>query len=324
MDGDSLYLVGGSKGNPYQPPVPDDYDPNVYSVLRINPSGKTTYEYEEQYKDASPGISAGSQIIMGAGRANGRAFDTSTGTWSPIPDGNLTQIFVGPVWAPEVGKLLTLAEGRGAMLDVATGTWSQMAEAGYPAPLYVDASYWNGTELHVFGTKKSEPGVRKGFGLDPAAGLWRELSVGSNMTNDRLFPTSDRRVVRWPFRGTCDSDVELFDPSAGASGTWSVLSTEGVLSKRSGAVVAFGEDRLLIYGGKSCASEELLFDGVIYDAKAGHWTSFQLDSARDRKLVALSASWLQDRFVLINNEQDPATQHLKTVAGAFIALPPRE
>jgi N-acetylneuraminic acid mutarotase len=203
----------------------------------------------------------GQNLRGGTYLADGEAFDSSRGTWAPIPTapleprGSSAAVWTGSrvlVWGGEIEGPASSGESfaDGASYDPRNGTWTELA----PSPLEGRTQHtavWTGSRMVVWG------------------GAIVGESRGRHTQQDRAEEEEGGKLL---------ADGAAYDP---ASNQWTMLPPAPI-GARAGHVAVWTGREMLVWGGATLEESEApaFSDGAAYDPVANTWRSIGIAPPR--------------------------------------------
>jgi hypothetical protein len=179
------------------------------------------------------------------------------------------------VWGGSDGSADVNTGGR---YNPATNTWLPTDSAGgaVPAAREGQAAVWTGKRMLIWGGSS----VKDGAMYDPSTNSWTAMSTtnqpGGGATRVMFpFVWTGRQLIVWGgYDGGYPADGGMFDPSNGANGTWTVMSTTGAPTGRHHSKAVWTGRKMVIWGGHTPSTEEntpYLFDPAA--GAGGTWST---------------------------------------------------
>ena len=225
----------------------------------------------------------GSEMIVWGGiqgpspLSSGASWDSATDAWTALPQGPSQRFGHGAVWT---GSQMIVWGGNdlldwhqdGRFFDPATDTWGSLTSgANMPARREGHATLWTGAQMLVWGGFDGGQYLSSGSALDPSAGMG---GTWTSMTETNAPSARQRMASVWAgsqmmIWGGCGGDscfTTLGDggfwiPGANG-GSWKSIATGKVASPRIGATAVWTGSQVLVWGGKSGLTGQLLGDGA--------------------------------------------------------------
>jgi hypothetical protein len=158
------------------------------------------------------------------------------------------------VWG---GVIDAQAVATGGLYDPAKDAWTAASAMGAPSPRYSPSTVWTGSRVIVWAGYNLADWLNDGAMFDPAAGpggSWVGATATENAPKTResaVAAWGASRMIVWggwtggPYEGTGG----MFDPSAGAKGAWTTMSTESAPSPRGEHAGIWTGSELIVWGG---------------------------------------------------------------------------
>ncbi len=224
--------------------------------------------------------------------ANGARYNPASDSWSALPATTLggrvghVGAWTGTelvIWGGRGGAQGITPQSNGARYNPTTNAWTGMA-AGGPAGRFDASHAYTGSLVCIFGGTNTFDWFKDGKCYAPATNAWSAMAAtGAPTTREAASAAwTGTALLIWggwaggPYR----SDGARFDPTNGATGSWTALSQRVAPSERAQNVTAWTGTELVVWGG--CAGEvecsEIREDGGRYDPSTDAWTPIEGDA----------------------------------------------
>lgn len=288
--GSKMIIWGGSvKGPPTVTATGGVYDPAARSWKPTSAQGAPAARHSHS------ATWTGSKMIIWGGfgesslAADGALYDPATDTWEALPAAGQPEprISHSAVWT---GNSMIIWGGiagaqvlaSGGIYDPAAKTWTAMSSMGAPSPRFAHAAAWSGSSMLTWAGYDLGDWQNNGGVFDPKAGSggqWTGKVTSTGAPTPREGASGvwgAERLLVWggwaggPYQGTGG----IFDPTAGAEGTWAAMSTEGAPAARAEHTGVWTGGDLLVWGG--CGEDlcpTIYGDGgrFVPDSGGGKW-----------------------------------------------------
>ena len=267
------------------------YDPAARTWTATSTAGAPTARHSHR------AVWTGTRMIVWGGfgdsslASGGGAYDPATDTWTPVTATGEPPLRVGhtAVWSGArmiVWGGLSGASplGTGGLYDPAADAWTSLSTAGLaPTARFGHSAIWTGDRMIVWGGQNTFDWLDTGALLDPAGaanGVWTAATSATNAPYRReghaAVWTGSTMIVWGGWTGGPFLDTgAIFDPAAGANGSWTATTTTGAPAARRDPVAVWTGSTMLVWGGYAGENGTTLFgDGgrLTPDAGGGAWT----------------------------------------------------
>jgi N-acetylneuraminic acid mutarotase len=314
------------------------YDPvaNSWSVMSSANAPSARF-------DATATVMGGIVVVYGGASNSGQPvqpggiYNPSNNIWIAISNSNAPaprfQDPMNPTTVISAGNKLIVWGGMlastpsstntGAVLDPTTNVWSTMNTSDAPEARKAPSALWTGSYFVVWGGESDGPttgGVRSGGLFNPATNLWAPITVTDEptMREDAIVKWIDGNLVVWGGRDLVSTGAFLNTGNIYQAGSnrWIRMATLNAPEPRdfaSGLPVSalVAVDKLIIWGGVSAQTSQLLNTGAVYDPKANAWTTISTNGAPPARVDAL-VEWVGGKFVVWGGRNDGVFPPLNT------------
>jgi hypothetical protein len=249
---------------------------------------------------------------------------TSPGNWTESPG------FAGRYLSPAVtiaNKMYIFGgDSNGALNDTwvfdpstgASGTWTQLSPTGTTPPARLaHATTVISNKMYVFGGNAAGIGYANDLWVfDPstsANGSWAKVTPSGTAPPARMYSTavtiSNKMYIFGGYNSGEYNDTWVFDPSAGANGSWTQLSPSGsVPSARYGHMATMMSNKMYVFGGWTggYASDTWVFDPS--SGANGSWTQLSPSGSPSGRYLG-SAVAISTKMYIFSGMANGGYQH---------------
>jgi N-acetylneuraminic acid mutarotase len=301
----SVMVVWGGQ-DPNQNDFPFDsggrYDPatNTWSATSMTNAPSARWGHAATWTGTSMLLWGGTTTFApGGDLGDGRRYDPTTDTWTPISmtgapaaRAGASSAWTGSRWIVWGGDSL---QNDGRRYDPTTDTWSAMASPAFSLRSGNVPTVWTETEMIVWGGNDGGADNRGGR-YNPTSNTWLATSLGNGPSartgNTAVWTGTEMIVWGGLSDGARVNTGGRFDPTLDA---WLPVSTTNAPSARDEHVAVWTGSRMVVWGGRDLNG--VLGDGKRYDPLTDTWTNVTATSAPSAR-GNHAAVWTGSRVVV--------------------------
>ncbi len=245
------------------------------SMVNATPAASGTGSWSSVQPTSAPvareyhsAVWTGSKMIIWGGRVSGgpsntgALYDPIANSWSATtttsaPDARMqhTAVWTGArmvIWGGVDGNDTTL--NSGSRYDPVADSWSPVTTTSAPSARYLHKAVWSGSLMIVWGgaTDTYFNATNTGGRYDPVADSWTSTNTTgapAQRVSHAAVWTGSKMIV-WGGRDGFEVDTGgIYDPSSGATGTWTATSSTNAPSARHTMSAIWTGSKMIIWGG---------------------------------------------------------------------------